>query len=275
MDYTQLNDYARTVIQGIGAIGAGALAVVAWKNFKLLQNGQRDNLELSQQSQRSDRFTRAIDQLGKTDAGSPSIEVRLGGIYALNQLAEQHAKDYRLIVIDVLSAYLRENSKHPAPAVLIRRFRSELPELGRYASLLAISQSIGRLQETDKSKYETLQERLPTVGSDFLAITTILARLTREEKATRVDLADTYLRGCNMSNGFLRNAILARSHLANANFENADLESADLTSTNWHGTSMKGANLRDAECSHANLNRAEGLTIEQTKSVRGTPSNNA
>jgi hypothetical protein len=272
MDYTQLNDYARTAIQGIGAFGAGALALVAWKNFKVLEKGQRENLELSQQGQRSDRFTRAIDQLGKTEGGSPSIEIRLGGIYALNQLAEQHPKDYRSIVINVLSAYLRENSKRPAPRALLRQFRTEFPELGRYASLLAISRSIGRLKETDVGRYETLQECLPSVGSDFLAIARILARLTREEKVTRVDLADTYLRGTCMSRAYLRNAILARSHIANADFEDADLECANLTSTNWHGTSMKGANLRDADCSDADLNRAAGLTIEQIKSARNASS---
>ena len=41
MDYKQLNEYCRTAIQGIGGLGAFALALIAWKNFKLIQNRRK------------------------------------------------------------------------------------------------------------------------------------------------------------------------------------------------------------------------------------------
>src|SRR5205085_43814 len=78
----------------------------------------------TQEGQITDRFTKAIDQLGKSDSPSsdepetkkgltPSREsllaVRLGGIYALERIARDSPRDHWQIM-EVLTAYVRQNA---------------------------------------------------------------------------------------------------------------------------------------------------------------------
>jgi hypothetical protein len=51
-------------------------------------------------------FNRAIDQLG-----NDKLEVRLGAIYTLKRLSgDPHYVDYRLPILETLTAYVRERS---------------------------------------------------------------------------------------------------------------------------------------------------------------------
>jgi hypothetical protein len=78
-------------------------AELAQQNLEVVQRGQeqsaesaRANLENARQGQFADRFTRAIDQLGSADGnGAPQLEIRLGGIYALERVALHH--EYKLV----------------------------------------------------------------------------------------------------------------------------------------------------------------------------------
>jgi hypothetical protein len=71
-----------------------------------------EQLDLTQQGQITDRFTKAIDQLGMTDDKDPPDnkveEVRLGGIYALEQIAEDAPDKYHWPIMQVFAAYVRK-----------------------------------------------------------------------------------------------------------------------------------------------------------------------
>jgi uncharacterized protein YjbI with pentapeptide repeats len=288
MEYRQLvNEYRRTVFQALQALGGLGTLLLIWFTWR--------NLDLIQRGQNTERFTRAIDQLGATDKqGGQAIEIRLGGIYALDQLAQQRPIEYRLIVVNVFTAYLRENSKHPVPSTEIMNLRKAFPNLDERETLLDICK---RLSSGDLPIYKSLQEKLPSAGSDFLTITSILARV-RCEEALPLNLADTYLRGTSMSKADLRGVLLARSHVANADFEDVDFSPlqttreivhANLTETNWHGTSLKRAKLCKADFrgskliatafdeadvtgtdfSGVDLSEVKGLTQDQVNSAKG------
>ena len=65
--------------------------IVTQENLEATQKVAQDNLEIAQEGQITERFTRAIDQLGANDKdGNPAIEIRLGGIYALEKLSLIH-----------------------------------------------------------------------------------------------------------------------------------------------------------------------------------------
>jgi hypothetical protein len=64
----------------------------------------RDTLDLDRQGQITDRFTKAIEQLGHQ-----KLDVRLGGIYALERIAHDSPGDHRTIM-EVLTAFVREHS---------------------------------------------------------------------------------------------------------------------------------------------------------------------
>jgi hypothetical protein len=66
------------------------------------------NFGLSREGQVTDRYTTAIEQLGSDKL------VRIGGIYALERVARDSAKDHPT-VMEVLTAFIREHSREPRP----------------------------------------------------------------------------------------------------------------------------------------------------------------
>ena len=65
---------------------------------------------------RTERFTRAIDQLGATDdkEGEPKLEIRLGAIYALERIARDSPERDYATIMEVLTAYVRDNAPLPS-----------------------------------------------------------------------------------------------------------------------------------------------------------------
>jgi hypothetical protein len=59
-------------------------------------------LQVAEQGQLTERYTKAIEQLG-----SDKLDVRLGGIYALERIAADSERDHPTVV-EVLSAFVRE-----------------------------------------------------------------------------------------------------------------------------------------------------------------------
>src|SRR5829696_1127253 len=67
-------------------------------------------LQVNREGQITERFTRAIEQLGAThDDNSKNLELRLGGIYALERIARESEEDHWSIM-EVLTAYVWQHS---------------------------------------------------------------------------------------------------------------------------------------------------------------------
>jgi hypothetical protein len=95
-----VNQYRTTLIQLLATfaqiLGGGAVAIgiyFAWGNLTTARDGQI-----------TERFTRAVNQLGNR-----KMEIRLGGIYALGRISNESDKDYWPIM-EILTAYIRMNS---------------------------------------------------------------------------------------------------------------------------------------------------------------------
>jgi len=71
---------------------AAAAAYIAWRNLKA-----------TQEKQVAERFSKAVEQLG-----NKNIHTRLGGIYALEQIAKDAEEKYYWQVMETLTAYVRE-----------------------------------------------------------------------------------------------------------------------------------------------------------------------
>ena len=99
------NARGRLLTLGAGLLAAGALIFTAW-NVRLYR---RSN-EITEQGQVTDRYTKAIEQLGSEKAA-----VRIGGIYALERIARDSAKDHPA-VMEVLTAFNREQPPPDHPA---------------------------------------------------------------------------------------------------------------------------------------------------------------
>jgi hypothetical protein len=106
----------RLLTLGAGLFAAAALIFTAL-NFNLLRRNseqadrwQRRTYELTEQGQVTDRYTKAVEQLGSYN----KLDVRIGGIYALERVAHDSPRDHPT-VMEVLAAFVREHSREPWP----------------------------------------------------------------------------------------------------------------------------------------------------------------
>ena len=100
------NSYRATLAQILGGFAIVIGLYYTWRRVTIAEK----ELKVSQEGQITERFTRAVDQLGAIDQfGNPAIEIRLGGIYALERISKESKEDYWPIM-EILTAYVRKNS---------------------------------------------------------------------------------------------------------------------------------------------------------------------
>jgi hypothetical protein len=98
-----LDDYRKTIAQLIGGIGLVFTLFFSWKTYRLAERGKI-----------TDRFAKAVELLGSLNKnGDPAWEPRMGGVYALSEIARESPSDHNAIV-ELLSAYLRHYAHIPA-----------------------------------------------------------------------------------------------------------------------------------------------------------------
>jgi hypothetical protein len=90
------NDVRTTLLQ---ALAGGVLLLGAYFTYR--------QLRVTREGQLTDRYTKAVDQLG-----SQHLDVRLGGIYALERIARDSPYD-RTTIEEVLTTYVRGHAPWP------------------------------------------------------------------------------------------------------------------------------------------------------------------
>jgi hypothetical protein len=250
------NEARRTLATILGGAVLLTGGFFTWRNVTLAE----DSFRLLQQGQITDRFTKAIEQLGATDAsGKPRLEVRLGGIYSLEAIARESVS-FHWPIVEVLSTYVREN----APVNMDKELH------------------------TEKAPSD------PHYPADIQAVLTVLGRRTRESERTdqRVSLAYANLSHADMQNANfsgtlfhnsdLRGALLNGTDLSQTKLESANLSGAFLWGTNLSrahlsqallvGTNLREANLSGADLTGVDLRQARSLTQKQVDAAKGDSS---
>ncbi|MFF3581669.1 pentapeptide repeat-containing protein [Streptomyces mirabilis] len=188
---------------------------------------------ISEQGQITNRFNAAINNLGST-----SLDIRLGGIYALERIMHDSARD-QPAVISVLSAYLRQHASVPVGSA---------------------------------KKAPTESSDKPSSRADVQAVMTVLGnRHPDHDQGAPIDLSHTALRGVKFPGAPneipFRGADLSKADLRDSSLPNADLREASLVQANFSGAVLSGsrfdlahltnANLTDADLSGSHLNDAD------------------
>ena len=175
----------------------------------------------------TERFTRAIDQLGQREPGK--LDVRLGGIYGLERIARDSATDLPTVV-EVLCAHGREYSPWPP----------RLPGQGR-----------ANLTSNQLRELPDLQTRAP----DLQAVLTVLSRLpdAQPSRSGRVRTATNPIR-----------KILTNTDMRRANLRGAPLRRADWGGAYLEGAYLAGAHLEEAYLRDARLRRAVVMRRRET-----------
>lgn len=231
-----LDDQSRIKIQNelrltLAHIMGGGLLIwglyLGWRRVVIAQEGQI-----------TDRFSKAIEQLG-----SKKIEVWIGGILALERIAkDSNTKDYWTIM-EVLTAFVRNNSRR-------------------------IAQSIdqGRLTVGYQEKlFSDLKENEDNPAADIQIALTVIGRRAKSYGAgepQKVDLSNSYLSNINLMGANLKGVDFTGSTLRCAKLNAAFLEGAEFYRADLEGANLSQAFLKGVSFVHANL---QSVRLEGTK----------
>lgn len=235
------NEYRKTFIQVVGGLFAFVALVFTYRRVRVAEQGHI-----------TDRYTKAIEQLGALTADNkPNVEVRLGAIYALERIAFDSPRDHWPIM-EVLTAYVRQNA--PAPAQEKTKQEHE-------------KDAKGTTKETEEP--EIANAKKP--ATEIQAILTVLGRRKRDRKregnGQHLDLSNSDLRGADFlhahlegtwfDNSYLERAVFDDAHLETAWFGNAYLKRANFSQAYLRSTKFYRAHLEGADFILAQLERAE------------------
>lgn len=274
------NNFRLAIIQAIGGIALLAGLYFTWQQANDARQTANETLRISQEGQITDRFTRAIDQLG-----SDAPEVRLGGIYALERIARDSAVD-GAPVLDILAAFIRQRApwKGDLPSafatpqsttdhIVASDVRAALLVIGRHHPV----QEGAPCADLSNTNLSGLQLNVTTEDVTLNDVCFISANLTwtflfgsdltgsRFELANLADanLGSTTLTDATFDLATLQDADLSFATLTDASFYLADLSGANLAYADLTGANFEGAILTGADLRGANLDAALGLTQAQ------------
>ena len=207
-------------------------------------------VQVNREGQLTDRFTRAVDQIG-----SDKVDVRIGGVYALERIAK-NSPDDRDTVQFILGAFVRnsapwnettEGYEHPTAVVEARPWLQ--------VSAPDVQTAVGVLARRIFAPNDRENRRGFPDGTNLYL--------------SRVDLRGVQVHRGSLVNARFRYANLARSWMRGTAFDHSDLKSADLRGSFLRETSfvdanlalalLSGADLRDADLRRADL-RGTDLT---------------
>jgi hypothetical protein len=247
-------------VQAIGAVVLAMGGYFTWLNLRVTQQtlkATQDKLEVDREAQITNRFTQAIGQLGaETKDGTPNLEVRLGGIFALERIAKDSPRDSWTIA-EVLTAYVRQNarwvrsSSSPDHAASSSETVGESSEVEETAPLRTDIQGIltvlgRRVQGKDRLD----PERLDLQGTNLRR-----ARLNNANM-DRANLAYAHLERAFLIGAHLEEGVLIEAHLQQAYLMGAYLKAANLVDANLYGADLRGADLEGADLGNAHLEGA-------------------
>ncbi len=246
------------------------------------------NRALTEDRNLTDRFIRAVEMLGAGTPEAPILEQRLGGIYALEKLAQESEK-HHIQIMEVLCAYVRTN----APASKARTFPGTVLD-----RLLAANRAITDTEiEADPDFTEAMAgcgftlaglrgDRptcfkfwtavLSTPREDIRATLDAIGRRSdrqrqlEAERRYRLDLARTNLQRANLGRTNLERANLMGSHLEAVHLREAHLDGADFGEAHLEGVQIFEAHLAQANFRGAHLEAANlhGSHMERADLVK-------
>jgi hypothetical protein len=252
-----VNDIRTTLLQGLGGAALLVGAYFTWRQVQIAREGQL-----------TERFTTAVGQLSNR-----SVDVRLGGIYALERIAIDSERD-RQTAYEVLCAYVRQHaparSPDPLPTPDNRRGGAGGLAAKRELAWKAGQRPPLRVRAADvQAAMSVLGRRLRVPGFQQLELSRVALQRAhlRQARLAGADLHYSDLSAADLSGADLQLADLTGIRLAAAVLISANLHQADLrTAILWHvrlddadlrGTDLTGADLSGAHLPRARLEQAD------------------
>ena len=250
------NARGRLLTLGAGLVAGGALVFTAL-NFNLLRRNseqadqwQRSTQLLTEHGQVTDRYTKAIAQLG-----DENLDVRIGGIYALERVARDSRRDHPT-VMEVLTAYIRDRSHKqgpPSDPTAAEPDRSTQPDVEAALTV------VGRRDATRDIRSIDLTGAI-LHGAHLARMHPARMHPARMHPArvdlTGADLTGAHLDGAHLDGVIFTDAIFTDAHLAGAHLGGATLIGAHLARAHLTGAHLDGVIFVDAILTGAHLGGA-------------------
>ena len=227
----------------------GLAALIALVFASLSVRATNVQLQIAEQGQVTDRYNAAI-----TNLGAGSIDIRLGGIYALQRLMDDSPRDQSTI-ISVLCAFVREHGTFTS--------KSNPVAIDTQAALTVIgTRNPGNDESTTLVDLSNAQLK----GARLINLNLSHAELIG------VNFSNAILTGADFRGANLNRANLAGADIGDANFTRADLSHANLasastlirggyqrpgSSVSFDHAQLAGANLDGGEFTAANFESAD------------------
>ena len=295
---TDSRESPSTTIRNVGLVIAGlvALPLAIWRSLvaeRQAYAAQRQ-ADTAQQSLLNERYQQGAEMLG-----NEILTVRLGGIYALQRLAEEHPEQYHVQVMRLFSAFVR----HPADDSNTQPSESQTNLTDPSTDIQAVMDAIGargekRLQLEKLVEYKLdlrrAKLRRASLGSANLSDArlswaclevaalgeaNLSSAILNQANLTGATLGGAKLIGASLHRAILKSAVfwnspgplrfityynsLGDERVLTADLSGANLEYSDLTDASLQGSDLSGAILTDAVLSSANLSDAtlSGTTL--------------
>ena len=277
------SEAVRTVAFVVG--GGLAFVFALWR--ALLAQRQA---EIADRTLLDERYERGITALG-----SENLAVRLGGIYALQKLAQEHPSLYHIQVMKSFCAFVRHPIQDGSSLVTeyahlepIRRLREDIQ---------AIVTIIGNRSD-ECVRIEQREAYVLDLSRAFLQHLWLERGNLASAKLGRADLTNAYLLGTDLSNceldyaqvsgatlafgdlsgarlyySNLSSAKLAQANLSDAVLVRVNLAGAGMNSVNLSGASLLGTDLTAADLSLSGQGPVTGLTQFQLDCARAEKNN--
>jgi Pentapeptide repeats (8 copies) len=263
-----LNGIGATIAQALGAVVLGATAYVGYQNFKVGVDNLKINeesLRVAREQQVTERFSKGIEHLG-----SGTIDIRLGGIYALEQIANDSPEKYHWTIMEILSAFVREKCPISVNKAEATNESSDTTIEKMQAAITTTMQKVRA--EKAAANDNTIEKRLAdiqaafdtTTEKDIQAALTVMGQRKSEQdpedkiiNLRKVNISGVELQKANFSKANLICANLVGADLSEIDFSESFLVGADLSEAYLVGAKLRGANLIGAKLHGADLSEAD------------------
>lgn len=254
-----VNDVRTTLLQVIGGLVVLFGAYATWRQLRVSQDG----LRATQEGYVTDRFSRAVDQLG-----SDKLDVRIGGLHALWRIAEQSDRD-RDAIISIQAAYLRTHLPWPPGGPQAPPVDAPINDIAPLETRVADAQvaltALGSLCRHREQSWVNLSltdlRRADCDGLWFAEVNFDRACMEAaglyHANLTQASLVSVNLRHTDLTTAVLRRARCVLSDLRGAKMVETDLRDADFTETDLRESNLRKADARGAVFHRADLRMAD------------------
>ena len=263
-DWLTHGESGSATIRNLGLVLAGiiALPLAIWRSIvaqKQANAAQRQS-DTAQRSLLNERYQKAAEMLG-----SPVLPVRLGGIYALQSLADEHPKEFHVQAMRLLCSFVRNpiHDETLRPTEFQKELKIEIRQ-----DVDAAIKVIGGRHESSIVLERNSEFELDLKGADMRGIQLGNVNLSRAmfhdaqfayANVWNTDMTDVFLTSANLFNAefsrmkmkqvrFWRNSDISKSR-----FHHSDMRKASFSYSSMYDVSFDRIDLSGAEIVNSDL----------------------